>query len=153
MQNYEKFSNFASMEIHISDLNDLPRAAEQFIAAMGARKIFAFRGGMGAGKTTLISEICRQMGVEEGIGSPSFSIANEYHALPSGRVLYHFDFYRLESPSEALEIGVDEYFDSGSVCFIEWPEMIGDLIPEETVYVDIEEDALTGERIVTLPDA
>lgn len=134
------------MEIRVKDINDVPRAAAEFIKGMGDHHIFAFYGEMGAGKTTFISEICRQLGVDETSGSPSFSIANEYETERG--IIYHFDFYRLESVKEALEIGVEDYFDSGALCFIEWPEMIGNLLPDEAVKVTIEEDSLSGGRSV-----
>lgn len=140
------------MQIQINNIDDISRAASEFIAAMGDRRIFAFYGEMGVGKTTFISEVCRLLGVDETANSPSFSIANEYRAEPSGDRIYHFDFYRLESPEEAFDIGVEDYFFSGDLCLIEWPEMIGSLLPEEAVKVTIEEDADTGVRTLSLPD-
>lgn len=126
------------MEIIIDSIDRVPRAAAQFISDMGERKLYAFYGEMGAGKTTFISEVCRQLGASEDSGSPTFSIINEYTDA-AGKPIYHFDFYRLDHPSDALEIGVEDYFYSGELCFMEWPEKIGNLLPEETVKVGIEE--------------
>lgn len=137
------------MQIEIKTPEEIGAAAEEFIAAVGDRNIFAFYGEMGVGKTTFISEVCRRLGVEEPANSPSFSIANEYQAEPSGRRIFHFDFYRLESPQEAYDIGVEEYFLSGDLCLIEWPEMIGDILPEEAVRVNITSDHTTGVRTIT----
>lgn len=126
------------MEIIVAGIDRIPEAAAQFIANMGDNRLFAFYGEMGAGKTTFIAEVCRQLGASEDSGSPTFSIVNEYTDV-SGAPIYHFDFYRLDNPSDALEIGVEDYFYSGSPCFMEWPERIGSLLPEETVKVGIEE--------------
>ena len=123
------------------NLDDISEAAVRFLDSIGENRVIIFDGEMGAGKTTFISEICRQMGAEDDLGSPTFSILNEY-ASRNGSPIYHFDFYRLEDPREALDIGVEDYFYSGYPCFIEWPERIGNLIPE---------DALTV-KISTLPD-
>lgn len=137
------------MQIAINNASEIARAAKEFIDAMGGRKIFAFYGEMGVGKTTFISEVCRQLGVDETANSPSFSIANEYRAEPSGERIYHFDFYRLESPQEALDLGAEDYFYSGDLCLIEWPEMIGDILPEDAVRVEITADHETGARTVS----
>ncbi len=118
--------------------DELPQAAGSFLKAMGDDRIFAFEGGMGAGKTTFIAEVCRQLGAADDSGSPTFSIVNEYVAA-DGSPVYHFDFYRLESPQEALDMGAEDYFYSGSLCLIEWPDRIGDLLPEEAVTVSITE--------------
>lgn len=124
------------MEIIVDNIDRIPEAARQFIAAMGDNKLFAFYGEMGAGKTTFIAEVCRQLGASEDSGSPTFSIVNEYTDA-AGNPIYHFDFYRLDSPQEAFDIGAEDYFYSGNLCFMEWPERIGPLLPEETVRVDI----------------
>lgn len=116
---------------------DLPQAAAEFIKATGNRKVFAFRAPMGAGKTTFISEICRQLGVEDDSGSPTFSIINEYSDR-EGKPVYHFDFYRIDDIEEALDLGLDDYFESGALCFVEWPEKIGSLLPEDAVAVAID---------------
>lgn len=125
------------MDITFS-LEELPGAARAFIEAMGSDRIFAFEGDMGAGKTTFIAEVCRQLGAADDSGSPTFSIVNEYVGA-DGCPVYHFDFYRLESPQEALDLGAEDYFYSGNLCLIEWPDRIGDLLPEETVTVSLSE--------------
>ena len=123
--------------IHISDVADLGRAAADFASQIGDRRIFTFYGEMGAGKTTFISALARHLGVDEGeANSPSFAIVNEYTAA-DGSLIYHFDLYRLDSEAEAYDIGVDDYFDSGALCLIEWPERLGSLLPDEAVRVDI----------------
>lgn len=123
--------------IHISDVGDLERAAAEFTSQIGERRIFTFYGEMGAGKTTFISALARHLGVDEGeANSPSFAIVNEYTAA-DGSVIYHFDLYRLDNEAEAYDIGVDDYFDSGSLCLIEWPERLGSLLPDDAVRVDI----------------
>ncbi len=127
----------------ISSLDNLPAAAEAVIEHLAHRPIVAFYGPMGAGKTTLIREIVRQLGSQDEVTSPTFAIVNEYR-LSSGEPLYHFDFYRIESLKEAIEIGVEEYFDSGAVCLIEWPERIAQLLPPDALEVIITpQDALT----------
>lgn len=134
------------MEIIIKNISELPEAAEKFIAAMDDRTVFAFRGEMGAGKTTFITEVCRQLGVEDVTNSPSFSIVNEYRSDTTAELIYHFDFYRLDSEEEALEIGVEDYFDSGALCFIEWPERVENLLPGDTVEVSLKIDHETDSR-------
>ena len=135
------------MKIKIASLAGLPAAAEAFINAIGERSVFAFVAPMGAGKTTFIAEVCRRLGVGEIANSPSFSIINEY-VDARGEKIYHFDFYRFESPQEAEEIGAEDYFYSGNLCLIEWPERVEPLLPPDTVVVNIAvgED---GERIIT----
>ncbi len=135
------------MKIKIASLAGLPAAAEAFINAIGERRVFAFVAPMGAGKTTFIAEVCRRLGVGEIANSPSFSIINEY-VDARGEKIYHFDFYRFESPQEAEEIGAEDYFYSGNLCLIEWPERVEPLLPPDTVVVNIAvgED---GERIIT----
>ena len=135
------------MDITFS-LDELPEAAKAFIGAMGEDRIFAFEGGMGAGKTTFIAEVCRQLGADDDSGSPTFSIVNEYVAA-DGSPVYHFDFYRLDSPQEALDMGAEDYFYSGNLCLIEWPDRIGELLPEEAVIVKITETE-DGRRNVTM---
>lgn len=101
--------------------------------------VFAFYAPMGTGKTTFIKALCEVLGVEDVINSPTFSIINEYRAEPSGELIYHFDCYRLEKLSDALSLGVDDYLQSGALCFIEWPEVMEDILPEGTVRVSLEE--------------
>lgn len=127
----------------------LPEAAKSFIEAMDDRTVFAFRGEMGAGKTTFITEVCRQLGVEDMANSPSFSIINEYRSDSTAELIYHFDFYRLDSEEEAIEIGTEDYFDSGALCFIEWPERVESLLPGDTVEVSITVDAADNSRTIS----
>lgn len=124
-------------EIKIKDIADIDRAAAEFVSLMGQNTIFAFYGSMGAGKTTFINAVCRRLGVDDdSTASPTFAIVNEYHGA-DGRRIYHFDFYRIDSPEEALDFGVEDYFDSGDLCFLEWPERIEPLLPSDAVRVDI----------------
>jgi len=112
--------------------------ARQFIDVMGERTVIAFNGKMGAGKTTFIKAICEVMGVKETVNSPTFSIVNEYEAA-DGRIIYHFDCYRIKNTQEALDLGAEEYLYSGNLCFIEWSENMAPLLPDTLVNVDIEE--------------
>ena len=125
------------MIIHIKTLSEIDSAAAKFLDAVEGRKVIAFYGEMGAGKTTFINAITRQLGVvDDAVNSPSFSIVNEYRTA-SGDTIYHFDLYRLDSVEEALAIGVEEYFYSGSLCLLEWPERIEPLLPDDTLRVGI----------------
>ena len=124
------------MEIRFKE-EDIKQAAKQFVEAMGENTVFAFYGKMGAGKTTFIKAVCEEMGVADTVTSPTFAIVNEYEAA-NGRPIYHFDFYRIKKLSEAYDMGCEEYFYSGHPCFIEWPELIEEALPEETVIVTIE---------------
>ncbi|MBR4516413.1 MAG: tRNA (adenosine(37)-N6)-threonylcarbamoyltransferase complex ATPase subunit type 1 TsaE [Bacteroidaceae bacterium] len=126
------------MEITIENTEGLAAAARQFVEAMGERRIFAFYGKMGAGKTTFIKAICEALGVEDVVTSPTFAIVNEYGADGAFDRVYHFDFYRIKNLREAYDIGCEEYFYSGCPCFIEWPELVEELLPENTVNVSIE---------------
>lgn len=130
-----------TIEITMKDLSELPEAAKEFLKETAGHDIIAFYAKMGGGKTTFITELCRQQGVEDTVCSPTFTIANEYRT-EAGNPIYHFDFYRIEKLAEAEDIGVDEYFDSGFPCYIEWPENIEELLPEETlrVYIDVDEE-------------
>lgn len=120
----------------VFDLSQLPQAAKSFIDSIGDDRIFLFEGEMGAGKTTFIAEVCRQMGADDDFGSPTFSLVNEY-ADSKGNPIYHFDLYRIESPREALDMGVEEYFQSGELCLVEWPDRLGTLVPEEARIVTL----------------
>lgn len=127
------------MEIIIKSLEDIDGAARTFAANMGDSRVFAFYGSMGAGKTTFIKALCRHMGVDDVITSPTFSIVNEYHRAGGSGIIYHFDFYRIKRLDEVYDMGYEEYFYSGYPCFIEWPELIEDLLPEDAVKVTIGE--------------
>lgn len=136
------------MTITIRDIEDLPRAATQLIEAIGERRIVALRGKMGAGKTTLVAEMMRQLKMDDEASSPTFAIANEYHSSETGQTVYHFDFYRLESSAEAFDIGIEDYWDSGNLCLMEWTENIEDILPDETLFVEIEEQPDGSRRVV-----
>lgn len=138
------------MEIKIKDIESIGEAARQFVSEIGDRRVFAFYGKMGAGKTTFIKAVCEALGVEDVITSPTFAIVNEY-SIPAGGALegaiYHFDFYRIKKLEEVYDMGYEDYFYSGSLCMIEWPEMIEELLPENAVKVSIVEQE-DGSRTV-----
>lgn len=127
------------MEIKIGKLEDIGSAARLFADNMGASRVFAFYGKMGAGKTTFIKAVCECLGVDDVITSPTFAIVNEYTSGTNGDTIYHFDFYRIKKIEEVYDMGYEEYFYSGSPCFIEWPELIEDLLPDDAVKVTIAE--------------
>lgn len=136
--------------INIPSLEALPEAARQLASLMGDYTVFAFYGPMGVGKTTFISALCAVLGVEEDIAnSPSFSIINEYRSDTTAELIYHFDCYRLESVAEAEDIGAEDYFYSGAVCLVEWPERVADLLPDDTVNIEIAENG-DGSRTMTV---
>ena len=138
------------MEIKIKDIESIGEAARQFVSEIGDRRVFAFYGKMGAGKTTFIKAVCEALGVEDVITSPTFAIVNEY-SIPAGGALegaiYHFDFYRIKKLEEVYDMGYEDYFYSGSLCMIEWPELIEELLPENAVKVSIVEQE-DGSRTV-----
>jgi tRNA threonylcarbamoyladenosine biosynthesis protein TsaE len=125
-----------TLSVQVKDLSELPTAAKKILAASGGKKLFAFYGEMGAGKTTLIKALCAQLGVTDPTSSPTFSLVNEYRTS-RGEKIYHFDFYRIKTETEALDMGCEEYFYSGNYCFIEWPEKIPSLLPEGIIKVSI----------------
>ena len=135
------------MELRIDNIDSIREAARQFVAATGENTVFAFYGKMGAGKTTFIKAVCEELGVEDVITSPTFAIVNEYRSDTTGELIYHFDFYRIKKIEEVYDMGYEDYFYSGALCFVEWPELIEELLPEEAVKVTIEENA-EGSRIV-----
>lgn len=125
-------------QINITSLDNIEAAAKEFVNLMGDDTVFAFYGDMGAGKTTFINALCRVLGVEEDTtNSPSFSIVNEYRSDTTAELIYHFDLYRIENLEEAFDIGIEDYFDSGALCLLEWPERIEDILPYDTVKVEI----------------
>lgn len=117
-------------------MEELPEVAKLFIENIGEDRVFLFEGNMGAGKTTFIAEVCRQLGASDDFGSPTFSLVNEY-ADREGNPIYHFDFYRIESPMEARDMGAEDYFYSGDLCLVEWPDRLGELTPENARIVKI----------------
>lgn len=125
--------------IEIKSLNTIRQSAQEFIKMMGDNTIFAFNGSMGAGKTTFIKAVCEELGVTDVINSPTFAIVNEYRSETTAELIYHFDFYRIKNISEAIDLGAEDYFYSGALCFIEWPEKVEALLPSDTVFVTIEE--------------
>ena len=135
------------MEIQIKSLDDIQQAARMFIDNMGESKVYAFYGKMGAGKTTFIKAICEQLGVNDVITSPTFAIVNEYEG--DDKTIYHFDFYRIKKIEEVYDMGYEDYFYSGNICFIEWPELIEELLPLDTTRVNIQENE-DGGRTVTM---
>lgn len=138
-------------ELKIAGLEDLERAAREFLKEIGDRTLVAFYAPMGAGKTTFITAVCKALGVQEdAVSSPTFAIVNEYRG-GKGQPIFHFDFYRIENPAEALDIGLYDYLDSGCLCLMEWPENIEGLLPEETLKVSISVQP-DGSRMVSWED-
>lgn len=136
------------MEIRIDNLDNIREAAHRFIAAIGESTVIAFFGKMGAGKTTFIKAVCEELGVDDVITSPTFAIVNEYRSDATGELIYHFDFYRIKKLDEVYDMGYEDYFYSGALCFIEWPELIEELLPGDVLKVTIAE-AEDGTRTVT----
>lgn len=128
------------MEITIKSLDTIQEAAKEFINRMGEGKVFAFYGKMGAGKTTFIKALCETLGVKDVITSPTFSLINEY-TNGKGNSIYHFDFYRIKKLEEVYDMGYEDYFYSGNLCLLEWPELIEEILPENVIKVTIEEQA------------
>ena len=143
------------MEIRIKNLDNIRAAAREFIQHMGEARVFAFYGKMGAGKTTFVKAICEELGVEDVITSPTFAIINEYsidnHDVQRSTFnvqrIYHFDFYRIKKLEEVYDMGYEDYFYSGALCFIEWPELIEEILPDDAVRVSIIEQQ-DGSRLV-----
>lgn len=127
------------MELRIQTLDQIHEVARQFINTMGENTVFAFYGKMGAGKTTFIKAVCEELGVSDVITSPTFAIVNEYRSDKGGELIYHFDFYRIKKLEEVYDMGYEDYFYSGALCFIEWPELVEDLLPGNAISVTIEE--------------
>ena len=122
--------------------------AKQFIDNIGTGKVFAFYGKMGSGKTTFIKAVCEELGVTDVITSPTFAIVNEYQSEQTPKPIFHFDFYRIKKLEEVYDMGYEDYFYSGSLCFLEWPELVEEILPADVVKVKIEEQA-DGSRTVT----
>ena len=135
------------MEIKISSLDNIREAAKAFLAGMGTSKVFAFYGKMGVGKTTFIKAICEELGVSDVITSPTFALVNEYTA-GNGDAIYHFDFYRIKKLEEVYDMGYEDYFYGGSLCFLEWPELIEEILPEDATKVTITEEADGSRKVV-----
>ena len=134
-------------EINVNGLGDLPEAAEEIVGALDGRNVIAFFGAMGAGKTTLIREICALVGSEDVVTSPTFALVNRYES-GKGFPIYHFDFYRIERPEEAFDMGYEEYFYSDGLCLVEWSEKSEELLPDDVMRVEIEVLSPTKRRIV-----
>ena len=137
------------MDIQIKSTETIGEAAREFIKLIGERTVFAFYGKMGAGKTTFIKAMCQELGVSDTVTSPTFSLVNEYRSDTTGELIYHFDFYRIKKLDEVYDMGYEDYFYSGALCFIEWPELIEELLPEDAVKVTIEEEP-DGTRTIKL---
>ena len=134
------------MEIRIDSLDNIRAAAREFIRQMGDAHVFAFYGKMGAGKTTFIKALCEELGVEDVVTSPTFAIINEYTSA-GGDSIFHFDFYRIKKVAEVYDMGYEDYFYSDALCFIEWPELIEEILPEDTMRVTIDEQP-DGSRLI-----
>ncbi len=140
----------STQTIHVKDLDGLDAAAKEFVKLMDDATVFAVNGEMGAGKTTFISAVARALGVdEEEANSPSFAIVNEYRSDTTAELIYHFDLYRLENLEEVFDIGFEDYLESGALCFIEWPDLVTDILPDDAVKVDIKVND-DGSRDITL---
>ena len=142
-----KYTAMNSKEFHINSVEALTEVSEYLISLRDEADIIAFYGAMGAGKTTLIKNLCHRMGVTDEVNSPTFAIVNEY-ITEEGESVYHFDFYRIKKLEEAYDIGFENYFDSGNLCLIEWPEMIEPLLPEKYIRVEIQHGDTDDERII-----
>jgi tRNA threonylcarbamoyladenosine biosynthesis protein TsaE len=135
--------------ITIKDLDHIEDAAREFIKNMGDDTVFAFYGKMGAGKTTFIKALCKLLGVEDEVNSPTFAIINEYRSETTAELIYHFDFYRIKKLEEVYDLGYEDYFYSGALCFIEWPELVEELLPLDAKKVTITENA-DGSRTISI---
>ena len=135
------------MTLTIHSVESLPEVAAEFLRLAEGKRIFAFHGSMGAGKTTFTKALCDCLGVCDTVNSPTFAIVNEYADTAGDVVAYHFDFYRLKSVAEAIDMGAEDYFYSGAYCFLEWPDLVEDLLPEDALHVSLTEQA-DGTRLI-----
>ena len=135
-------------EINVNGLGDLPDAAEEILAALDGRNVVALYGPMGAGKTTLVREICILLGSEDTVTSPTFALINRYNSA-EGNAIFHFDFYRIERQEEAFDMGYEEYFYSDGLCLVEWPEKVEELLPDDVMKVTITPTSNTR-RVITI---
>lgn len=135
------------MKISIKSLDSIHEAAREFIKNMGTGHVFAFYGKMGAGKTTFVKAVCEELGVDDVITSPTFAIVNDYTSSKDDSHIFHFDFYRIKKLEEVYDMGYEDYFYSGSLCFIEWPELIEDILPGDAVKVTVTQNE-DGGRVV-----
>ncbi|MBR2424381.1 MAG: tRNA (adenosine(37)-N6)-threonylcarbamoyltransferase complex ATPase subunit type 1 TsaE [Tidjanibacter sp.] len=135
-------------EINVNGLGDLPDAAEEILAALDGRNVVALYGPMGAGKTTLVREICARLGSEDTVTSPTFALINRYNSA-EGDAIFHFDFYRIERQEEAFDMGYEEYFYSDGLCLVEWPEKVEELLPDDVMKVTITPTSNTR-RVITI---
>ena len=133
----------------IKDTESIDQTAKEFIRLMDDDTVFAFYGKMGAGKTTFIKALCKELGVEDEVNSPTFAIINEYRSATTAELIYHFDFYRIKKLDEVYDLGYEDYFYSGALCFIEWPELIEELLPLDAKKVSITENS-DGTRTITM---
>jgi ATPase, YjeE family len=136
-------------QIKIQDLDHIEEAAREFIGQMGDDTVFAFYGKMGAGKTTFIKALCKLLGVEDEVNSPTFAIINEYRSETTAELIYHFDFYRIKKLEEVYDLGYEDYFYSGALCFIEWPELVEELLPTDAKKITITENS-DGSRTIVI---
>jgi tRNA threonylcarbamoyladenosine biosynthesis protein TsaE len=135
------------MEIIIKDKRHLHEAAKEFLKYYGDKRIFAFYGSMGAGKTTIIKAICEVLGAIDIVSSPTFTLVNEYKTS-TGETLYHIDFYRIKKQEEVFDFGIEEYLTGDSYCFMEWPELIEEILPTETVKIKIAVDEFEQRTLI-----
>ena len=136
------------MKISIKSLDSIHEAAREFIKNMGTGHVFAFYGKMGAGKTTFIKAVCEELGVDDVITSPTFAIVNDYTSSKDDSHIFHFDFYRIKKLEEVYDMGYEDYFYSGSLCFIEWPELIEDILPGDAVKVTVTQNEEDRKSVV-----